>query len=137
MTVTECTIGTHTISADGAEDELDSSETPDVAGIVTTAVSQLRALGALCNAAEFDASTNNLPVEQRRIYGDATDQAILRFSERLGSVNHMRQCWQKTYDLAFNSKNKYMIRAFQMFKNDCLAQTLPQGEADAFQPADT
>jgi sodium/potassium-transporting ATPase subunit alpha len=136
MTVTECTIGTHTITAGGAEDELDESEAPDVAGIVTTAVSQLRAMAALCNAADFDAATNHLPLEERRIYGDATDQAILRFSERLGSVHHMRQCWQKTYELAFNSKNKFMIRTFSLFKNDCLPQTLPQAEADTFQPGD-
>ncbi|KAH8662348.1 putative H /K ATPase alpha subunit [Xylariales sp. PMI_506] len=136
MTVTECTIGTHTITSDVAEDELDTSETPDIAGIVTTAVSQLRALAALCNAAEFDAATNNLPISERRIYGDATDQAILRFSERLGSVHHMRQCWQKVYDLAFNSKNKFMIRAFSLFKEDCLKQTLPQGEADSFKSGD-
>lgn len=136
MTVTECTIGTHTITADGAEDELSVSETPDAAGIVNTGVEQVRALAALCNAAEFDAATNHLPVEERRVYGDATDQAILRFSERFGSVHHMRQCWQKTYDLAFNSKNKYMIRTFSMFKSDCLHQTLPLAEADAFKGND-
>ncbi|KAK9423576.1 putative Cation-transporting P-type ATPase N-terminal domain-containing protein [Seiridium unicorne] len=137
MTVTECTIGTHTVTAEDAGLDLDGSENPDVASIVTTGVSQVRALSALCNAAEFDAATNNLPVEERRIYGDATDQAILRFSEKLGSVSHMRQCWQKTYDLAFNSKNKFMIRTFSMFKNDCLTATLPQAEADSFKQDDT
>jgi sodium/potassium-transporting ATPase subunit alpha len=119
MSVTECTIGIHTLTAVG------------------TGVSQIRALAALCNAAEFDAATHNLPVDERRVYGDATDQAILRFSEKLGSVSHMRQCWQKTYDLAFNSKNKYMIRAFSLFKNDCLSATLPKAEADAFEQGDT
>jgi sodium/potassium-transporting ATPase subunit alpha len=137
MAVTECTIGTHTITVDVAEYELEASESPDMAGIVTTAVSQLRALAALCNAADFDAATNHLPVEERRIYGDATDQAILRFSERLGSVHHMRQCWQKTSELAFNSKNKFMMRTFSLFKNDCLPQTLPQGEVHTFNPGDT
>jgi sodium/potassium-transporting ATPase subunit alpha len=137
MAVTECTIGTHTVTADDAEDELSVSESPVVAGIVNTGVDQVRALAALCNAAEFDAGTNHLPVQQRRVYGDATDQAILRFSERFGPVHHMRQSWQKTYELAFNSKNKFMIRTFSMFKNDCLHTTLPLAEAETFTSNDT
>lgn len=137
MTVTDCTIGNHTINQDTAQTELDVSETPAVAGIVTTGVGQVRAIAGLCNAAEFDAATNNLPLEERRIHGDATDQAILRFSEGLGSVNHLRQSWQRTYELAFNSKNKYMIRTFSMFKDDLLSTTLPQAEAEVFTAEDT
>ncbi|KAI0967308.1 hypothetical protein F4678DRAFT_249043 [Xylaria arbuscula] len=137
MTVTECTIGTHTITADEAEDELLTSTTPAVAGIVTTGVDQVRAIAALCNAAEFDAATRNLPEEEQRIFGDATDQAILRFSERLGSVNHMRQCWTKTYELAFNSKNKFMIRTFSMSRKECLAATFSEIEAENFETGDT
>lgn len=135
--MTECTVGTHTISSGEAQDELDGSEDPNTAGIVTTAVGQLGAMAALCNSADFDATTNGLPSEEGLIYGDATGQAILRFSERLGSVHHMHQCWQKTYELAFNSKNKFMVRTFHLFKSDCLAQTLPQAEADEFKPGDT
>lgn len=132
MTVTECTIGTHTITADGAEDELSTSGSPAVAGIVSTGVSQVRAIAALCNAAEFDAAETNEMPEKRRVFGDATDQAILRFSERLGSVHHMRQCWTKTYELAFNSKNKFMIRTFSLARRDCLETTLPGLEATNF-----
>lgn len=129
MTVTECTIGAHNITSEDAELEVDNAK--------STGISQMRALSALCNAAEFDIATNSLPVDQRRVYGDATDQAILRFSEKLGPVSQMRQCWQKTYDLAFNSKNKFMIRTFSLFNNDLLLSTLPQAEADEFKPGDT
>ncbi|KAI2464195.1 calcium ATPase [Annulohypoxylon bovei var. microspora] len=137
MTVTECTIGTHTITVDAAEDELEVSTAPAIAGMVTTGVDQVRAIAGLCNAAEFDAATMELPVEQRRVFGDATDQAVLRFSERFGSVHHLRRCWQKTYELAFNSKNKYMIRTFSMFRKDCLAATLSESEAVNFHTGDT
>ncbi|KAI1079733.1 Na,H/K antiporter P-type ATPase [Whalleya microplaca] len=137
MTVTECTIGNHTISVDAAEDELDVSTTPATAGMVTTGADQVRAIAGLCNAAEFDAATMDLPIEQRRVFGDATDQAILRFSERLGSVHHLRQCWQKTYELAFNSKNKFMIKTFTMFRRDCLNTTLSEREADDFTSGNT
>ncbi|XDG04654.1 hypothetical protein ABKA04_004269 [Annulohypoxylon sp. FPYF3050] len=136
MTVTECTIGTHTITVDAAEDELEVSTAPAIAGMVTTGVDQVRAIAGLCNAAEFDAATMELPIEQRRVFGDATDQAVLRFSERFGSVHHLRQCWQKTYELAFNSKNKYMIRTFSMFRKDCLKATLSESEADTFHTGD-
>ncbi|KAI0842402.1 calcium ATPase [Hypoxylon sp. FL0890] len=137
MTVTECTIGTHTITVDGAEEELEMSAAPAVAGIVTTGVDQVRAIAGLCNAAEFDAATTDLPIEQRRVFGDATDKAVLRFSERFGPVQHLRQCWQKTYELAFNSKNKFMIRTFSMFKPDCLKTTLSEREAHHFKTGDT
>src|SRR5579862_4774609 len=47
------------------------------------ALEQVHLIGALCNASQFDASTLNLPVSQRRINGDATDSAILRFAAEL------------------------------------------------------
>jgi sodium/potassium-transporting ATPase subunit alpha len=71
---------------------------------------ELRRLAGLCNAGEFDAATMHLPVSERKINGDATDQAILRLSEGLGSVAELRQNWKKVFEIAFNSKNKYMVR---------------------------
>ena len=76
-------------------------------------VHQLRALSGLCNAAEFDAAASKLPLHDRPIFGDATDQAILRLSETLGSVSALRQMARRVYELAFNSKNKFMIRVFK------------------------
>ncbi|KAF2738493.1 calcium ATPase [Polyplosphaeria fusca] len=73
-------------------------------------IDQLRILAGLCNSGEFDASTMHLPIHQRKINGDATDQAILRLSENLGSVAELRQRWKKTFEIGFNSKNKFMIR---------------------------
>jgi sodium/potassium-transporting ATPase subunit alpha len=136
MTVTECTVGTQSLTADAAVAEVAGSTSLKTAGIVTSAVKQIWALAALCNAADFDAASENLPIEKRRVYGDATDQAILRFSERLGFVSRLRQCFQKTYELAFNSKNKYMIRTFAPLNQDLLAETLPKSEVDAFQTGD-
>lgn len=79
-----------------------------------SAIHQLRAVAGLCNAAEFDATTMNLPIHERKVIGDATDQAILRFSEGLGPVSELRSMWKKTYDLVFNSKNKFMVRTFSL-----------------------
>lgn len=73
-------------------------------------INQVRIVAGLCNSGEFDAATMHLPISDRRINGDATDQAILRLSESLGSVAELRRDWKKVFEMAFNSKNKFMIR---------------------------
>jgi sodium/potassium-transporting ATPase subunit alpha len=70
----------------------------------------VRLLSGLCNSGEFDAATMHLPISERKINGDATDQAVLRFSESLGSVSELRKQWKKVFEIGFNSKNKFMIR---------------------------
>lgn len=100
-------------------------------------VPQLRALAGLCNSGEFDASTNGLPLHERKINGDATDQAILRLSESLGPVTELRDYWKKTFELAFNSKNKYMIRTLSLVRGEGLQVALSPSEAASFQESDT
>lgn len=77
------------------------------------AVSKLATATGLCNAGQFDAATAALPLEQRKINGDATDQAALRFSESLLSTEELYKKWNKVYELAFNSKNKFMLSAVE------------------------
>ncbi|KAK2049021.1 Na,H/K antiporter P-type ATPase [Colletotrichum somersetense] len=128
MIVTECAIGTKTMSAEGAREALTQNK--------NNSLQQLRAIAGLCNAGQFDAATIRLPLNERVIHGDATDQAILRFSESLGPVNELRRCWQTKYELAFNSKNKYMIRVLGMSNPDGLSIALPSDTASVFQPGD-
>ncbi|KAE8356040.1 hypothetical protein BDV28DRAFT_161956 [Aspergillus coremiiformis] len=130
MFVTDCCISTFTLSPESARDRM-------AVDTKTSGVHQLRAASALCNAAEFDASSANLPLQERHIYGDATDQAILRFSESLGPISDMRQTWKMTYELPFNSKNKFMIRTFSMAQASGSATALSAAEAVQFKPADT
>jgi sodium/potassium-transporting ATPase subunit alpha len=73
------------------------------------AFEQLQLVAGLCNAAQFDAATLTLPVSQRRINGDATDSAILRFAAELGDIADLTPHWIMKFDLPFNSKNKYMV----------------------------
>jgi sodium/potassium-transporting ATPase subunit alpha len=73
------------------------------------ALEQLQLVSGLCNAAQFDASTLALPIAQRKINGDATDTAILRFAAELGDVNILTEKWKIEFELPFNSKNKYMV----------------------------
>lgn len=73
-------------------------------------IDQVRIVGGLCNSGEFDAATMHLPFSDRKINGDATDQAVLRLSESLGSVAELRRNFKKVFEIGFNSKNKFMIR---------------------------
>ena len=138
MAVAECAIGAIELSLDAAKEQLATCRSPSGPGVINTAALQLRALAALCNAGEIDVADPHLPLEQRRIFGDATDAAILRFAERLdkGSTAYLRACWKKVYDLAFNSKNKLMIRCFVNTRREALAEVLPDTAMDSFKLGD-
>jgi sodium/potassium-transporting ATPase subunit alpha len=107
MFVTECSVGTKKMSPEGAHELMSANKD-------SNAVSQLRAIAGLCNASEFDAATLHLPLAERKIAGDATDQAVFRFSESLGSIRDLQILWKRTFELAFNSKNKFMIRTLAL-----------------------
>ncbi len=123
------------MSADEARDFLvaDRNTEPELAG---NAIDQLRTIAGLCNAGEFDAATSHLPLPLRKIHGDATDQAILRFAEGLGPVSELKQCWSTKFNLAFNSKNKFMIRVLGLTKHEGLATAVPLGTAAVFELRD-
>ncbi|KAJ1025850.1 hypothetical protein NDA16_002476 [Ustilago loliicola] len=77
---------------------------------VGNAFEQLQFVGAVCNAAVFDAATMSLPVNERKVYGDATDSAVLKMAEEIRSVQDTNKPWDNEYTLNFNSKNKFMLR---------------------------
>ncbi|KAK3328077.1 hypothetical protein B0T19DRAFT_182658 [Cercophora scortea] len=135
MVVTDCTIGYHTMTAAGARDTLiaDRNTSNDMG---SNAIEQLRSVAGLCNAGEFDSATKHLPLAERKIHGDATDQAILRFSESLGEVSELKRCWTTKFNLAFNSKNKFMIRVLGLAHPDGLATAIPSGTAAIFERSD-
>jgi sodium/potassium-transporting ATPase subunit alpha len=53
-----------------------------------------------------------------------------------GNVGYFRSCWQKVYELAFNSKNKFMIRCFTIGRPEALGKTLTAQDAAQFQNTD-
>ena len=126
MFVTECSVGTTIMTPESARDKSILNQ-PD-ADVSNNHIDQLRAIAGLCNSAEFDMSTSGLPLNERKINGDATDKAILRFSESLGPVSELRQLWKKEFELAFNSKNKFMIRTFSLLKPEGLKSAVSLSE---------
>lgn len=123
MFVTECSVGSKKMSPQEAKTNMEAGAGEN------NSIAQLRALAGLCNAGEFDAATNHLPLAERKIAGDATDQAVLRFSESLGPVRDLHLLWRKTFELAFNSKNKFMIRTLALADPAGLDAALSPDEA--------
>ncbi|KAI9810977.1 MAG: hypothetical protein M1827_005708 [Pycnora praestabilis] len=136
MFVTDCCTGTKTFTPELARDELVKSRLNVDKLAFNNAIDQLRAISGLCNAGEFDAASGHLPLHERRINGDATDQAILRFSESLGAVSELRLLWKKNFELAFNSKNKFMIRVLSLAQSEGLNVALPAEEGLEFRNED-
>ena len=131
MTASDCCIGTETMLPSAAIAEISKIEEKST-GPSNNRIKQLRAVSAICNAGEFDVTTISLPLADRTIIGDATDQAVLRFSESLGAVQETRNKWRKRFDLSFNSKNKFMIRVNSLVTADGLEDALPAIEASNF-----
>ena len=79
----------------------------------TPGLKKLAIVSSVCNKAEFDASTSNLPIADRKVNGDATDSAILRFAEFMTVSYSLRQAWKAIFKIAYNSKNKFAITIAQ------------------------
>ena len=64
----------------------------------------------LCNRAEFQADQENIPIMNRGINGDASEAAILKFTECVtGNVSSYRDQYPKVCEIPFNSLNKYQV----------------------------
>jgi len=81
-------------------------------GEAAKAWKQLWHVAGLCCAAKFDAETIDKPVDERKILGDATDQATLRFAETLLPTNSLSTSWRQLLEVPFNSKNKVFSSRF-------------------------
>ncbi|KAJ5623681.1 hypothetical protein N7490_012286 [Penicillium lividum] len=71
----------------------------------------LHKAAALCNDATFDAATIKYPVSQRKVLGNSTDGAVLKFVEEAqkGAVKELNEKYQRVFTIPFNSKNEWML----------------------------
>lgn len=77
------------------------------------AYKQLHLAATLCNNAAYDQSTLDLPIAERKVNGDATDSAILRFGSELGDAEEDLAQFNRAFEIPFNSKNKWMLTMYQ------------------------
>ncbi|ORY48325.1 calcium ATPase [Rhizoclosmatium globosum] len=80
----------------------------DIFKVSEKARSIMHQIAAQCCAAEF-VDDESVPLPERNISGDATDKAVLRFAESLGSVSKIRNAFTKLFEIPFNSRNKWMM----------------------------
>ncbi|KAF9166587.1 hypothetical protein BGX21_000259 [Mortierella sp. AD011] len=77
------------------------------------ALRQLQLATLLCNNAKFDSETLNLPIAERKVLGDATDSALLRFGSQVADTATLAPCFERTHEIPFNSRNKWMMAVYQ------------------------
>ncbi|KAF9385831.1 hypothetical protein CPB97_004406 [Podila verticillata] len=77
------------------------------------ALRQLQLATLLCNNATFDQETIALPIPERRVLGDATDSALLRFASQLSDTSILATCFNRTMEIPFNSRNKWMMAVYE------------------------
>lgn len=126
MTVTDILVGFTQYTTDKARRVYDNEES------ARSPIEQLRIVAAVNNAGEFDPTTMEKPVSERKIIADATDAALLRFSEILGPISTARKLWRRRFDLAFNSRNKFAIRVCSINDAGAVALTLSEEEGRGF-----
>ncbi|KAK0411734.1 hypothetical protein QR680_005814 [Steinernema hermaphroditum] len=67
-------------------------------------------IATLCNRAEFKPGQNDIPVLRRECTGDASEIALLKFTElTTGNVTQYRNKNPKIAEIPFNSTNKYQV----------------------------
>ncbi|XP_018416834.1 PREDICTED: potassium-transporting ATPase alpha chain 2-like [Nanorana parkeri] len=67
-------------------------------------------IASLCNRAEFCADQEEVPISKKRVNGDASEAALLKFTEQIfGDVLEIRKRNKKALEIPFNSSNKYQV----------------------------
>ncbi|XP_053546839.1 potassium-transporting ATPase alpha chain 2-like [Bombina bombina] len=70
----------------------------------------LARIAILCNRAEFSAGQEEEPINKKKVNGDASEAAILKFTENVvGEVMAFRMRNHKVCEIPFNSSNKYQV----------------------------
>ncbi|XP_039629560.1 potassium-transporting ATPase alpha chain 1 [Polypterus senegalus] len=109
MTVSHLWFDNHIHSADTTEDQ---------SGNFDQSSETWRALGriaGLCNRAVFKPGQEEIPVPKREVIGDASETALLKFTElTIGNVIDYRGRFKKICEVPFNSTNKFQLSIHEL-----------------------
>ncbi|XP_050670757.1 sodium/potassium-transporting ATPase subunit alpha-4-like [Leptidea sinapis] len=86
----------------------------DHAHVSETSYATLSLAASLNLRAEFTHDTINLPIEKRKIIGDASESAILRYMEINRSATQARESNPKEAEIPFSSAYKYQVTIHRM-----------------------
>ncbi|KAG8710589.1 hypothetical protein FRC08_016968 [Ceratobasidium sp. 394] len=95
---------------------------------------QMGAIAAVCNSANFEAGTEDQPTSIRKIIGDATDSAILKFAHTMRPVEASRAVWDDVFRMNFSSKTKFMLKLSKLV-NATTPFPAPLVVSDKFDPS--
>ncbi|XP_050305558.1 sodium/potassium-transporting ATPase subunit alpha-like [Anthonomus grandis grandis] len=118
MTVCHFWCNNKIMCADSTAEQNDAKGYNQVEGFMT-----LMRCATLCNRAEFLHGEENQPVLTRKVRGDASEEAILKFvelSKAHGSPTEFRQKNPKLLEIPFSSTTKYQISIHSMEDGYCL-----------------
>ncbi|OCT73467.1 potassium-transporting ATPase alpha chain 1 [Xenopus laevis] len=110
MTVSHLWFDNHIHSADTTEDQSGQSfdQTSDTWRALSKVVS-------LCNRAFFKSGQDGIPVPKRIVIGDASETALVKFSEiTVGNVMEYRERFKKVTEVPFNSTNKFQLSIHEL-----------------------
>eukprot|EP01135_Chromosphaera_perkinsii_P003737 Nk52_evm55s252 gene=Nk52_evmTU55s252 len=70
---------------------------------------ELYSVAALCSRSDFEADQEHVPVMERKVVGDASETAFLKFCETVKPVQLIRDQCPKIAEIPFNSSNKFQL----------------------------
>ncbi|XP_031762229.1 potassium-transporting ATPase alpha chain 1 [Xenopus tropicalis] len=110
MTVSHLWFDNQIHSADTTEDQ--SGQSFDQTSDTWRALSKVT---SLCNRACFKSGQDGVPIPKRIVIGDASETALLKFSElTVGNVMEYRDRFKKATELPFNSTNKFQLSIHEL-----------------------
>ncbi|EUC60331.1 sodium/potassium-transporting ATPase subunit alpha [Rhizoctonia solani AG-3 Rhs1AP] len=95
---------------------------------------QMGAVAAICNSANFASGTEAEPTSIRKVLGDATDSAILRFAHAMRPIETARSTWEDVFKLNFSSKTKFMLKLSKLVDLSSGSLPAPLVGSDEFNP---
>lgn len=93
---------------------------------------QMGAVAAICNSANFAAGSEDQPTSIRKIIGDATDSAILKFAHTMRPIESARSTWQDVFKVNFSSKTKFMLKLSKLANSSSNELPAPLMASDEF-----
>ena len=119
MTVTNLWSGLRMYSAFQSNNDTDSTET---FAITSPGMREMVDIAALNSHVKFDKT--DIPFEQRKILGDATETGLIRFAgKHIADYDEYQKQYPKVFEIPFNSSNKWalvIVSAPLSLSEDCI-----------------
>jgi sodium/potassium-transporting ATPase subunit alpha len=87
--------------AESASEQLLEPDTPNLQKLIDAC--------ALCTKSRFDPADMGKPIEERNIFGDATEAGLLRFAANFTDATQYMEDHPKVFEIPFNSASKWHL----------------------------